>query len=281
MKFKYKNQVCFIATMHEKQNAIKNSFESILGCQVVQAKINTDLLGTFTGEIERRLSPFECVKEKCTRGLDAENGDLGVASEGSFKPHPLIPFVSVDHEILFFIDRKNGFELTLSKISLDTNFSGKAIFNLEELAVYAKQALFPSHGLIIRPNQPKNENLLFKGIQVYEDLMTSFKKCQEASIDNQVWVETDMRAHMNPTRMKVIAELGHEMAVRLATTCPSCEIPGWGVVKKLSGLPCKECGTPTQLVHSEVNRCCKCEYQEIVQIQTDMADPRDCPFCNP
>lgn len=281
MGLRYQNQVCHLASIHKKEKAVGLPFEKSLGCKIIPAQINTDLLGTFTGEIERTLTPLACVKEKCYRGLDLEKGALGVANEGSFGPHPLFPFIPADLEILFFTDINLGFELTLSKISLETNFSAKSIQSIDELSAFAKKALFPSHALILRPQDTKDSNLIFKGVQDYEELYRIFQKCSEISKDRLVSVETDMRAHMNPTRMKRIEELAYEMAGRLATPCPSCQIPGWGVVKSLLGLPCKECRMPTDLIKAKIFGCCQCKHEEMLENQKEMADPGYCPFCNP
>ncbi len=267
--------------MHKKEKAIQPPFEKFLGCRVIPAQINTDLLGTFTGEIERTFPPIACAKEKCLRGLALENGTLGIANEGSFDSHPLIPFISANFEVLFFTDKNLGFELTLTKISPKTNFSAKSIKSLEELSAFTNQALFPSHALILRPLNTKDPTLIFKGIQDTETLHHIFQKCSEASEDRLVWVETDMRAHMNPTRMKVIQKLAYEMAARLATSCPSCQIPGWGIVNKITGLPCKECGMPTNLIKSEIYGCCGCNRQEILENPKKTASPQYCSFCNP
>jgi len=281
MQLRYQNEVCYLASMHKKEIAIAPAFQQFLGCKIIPAEINTDLLGTFTGEIERTLSAFACAKEKCFRGLDLYNGQLGIANEGSFGPHPSIPFMNCDCEVLFFTDKNLGFELTLSKTFLETNFAGKAITNIQELSDFAKQALFPSHALILRPVDTKEASLIFKGIQNPEELYTVFQRCLAISKEGAVWVETDMRAHMNPTRMKKIEELSHEMAFRLTTSCPSCSIPGWGVIKYITGLPCQGCGMPTNLVKSQVYGCCKCAYEDIAEDKTQLADPGYCSLCNP
>lgn len=281
MELRYRGEICHLASMHKKEEAIEPAFKKFLGCKVVPSRLNTDLLGTFTGEIERTLTPIACAKEKCYRALALENGTLGVASEGSFGPHPSIPFISADFEVLFFADRRLGFELTLTKTSTETNFSAKSIQSREELSAFAKKALFPSHALILRPHDSKDPSLIFKGIQDYEELYRIFQKCAKASREGLVWVETDMRAHKNPTRMKRIEELSQEMVARLATPCPACRIPGWGMVQKVPGLPCNECGMPTDLIRSEIYGCCQCSRQEIVETQKQLADPGFCPFCNP
>ncbi|MBX7066833.1 MAG: hypothetical protein K1X28_06345 [Parachlamydiales bacterium] len=267
--------------MHKKERAIAPAFEKFLGCKVVPVDINTDLFGTFAGEIERTLSPYACAKEKCIRGLNLGNGVLGIANEGSFGPDPSFPFVPADFEILYFIDRDLEFDLMLSKSFPQTNFSGKSIPTLEELAVFADQVLFPSHALVLRPHRLQDSRFIFKGIRDAGELRSVFQKCLELSSDGLVWVETDMRAHMNPTRMKNIEALSNEMAVRLAAPCPSCKTPGWGVVKKMPGLLCKMCEAPTELIKSEIYGCCKCKHQEELENYEQKAEPDFCPFCNP
>lgn len=41
------------------------------------------------------------------------------------------------------------------------------------------------------------------------------QECLETSREHKVWVETDMRAHVNPTRMKMIGRLAETLARRL------------------------------------------------------------------
>ena len=41
-----------------------------------------------------------------------------------------------------------------------------------------------------------------------------------------VRVESDMRAHMNPTSMIVISQLAEKLDQRLSILCPKCKLPG-------------------------------------------------------
>ncbi len=246
----------------------------MLGYKLIPKQINTDSLGTFTGEVERTLSPYECAKEKCRMALSTEEGvDLCIANEGSFGPHPWMPFVAVGQEILFFIDRKRGFELTLLKSGLQTNYRQKKIQKFDDLLTFAEEVGFPSHALILRSS---SRHEIYKGIQKVEELQRAF----EAFNGAEVLVETDMRAHMNPTRMKTIGDLSKEMAERLLTRCPDCEMAGWGVVNREKGLPCEICQAPTEMVRAKVYGCVKCPYREIKSLER-VADPRYCMFCNP
>ena len=207
----------------------------------------------------------------------------GLSSEGSFGPHPSIFFIPANIEILYFIDNENDFHLHESILSINTNFKTAVLDQIEQLALFAEQVGFPSHALIIRANMLEDGQMIFKGIQDKELLIDAFKKSQSASLDQKVWIETDMRAHMNPTRMSVIKELSLKLANRLKTSCPSCNMPGWGFVNIEKGLICRLCGLPTELAKYEIFGCPKCSYKEHItkKNSSELADPQYCQYCNP
>jgi hypothetical protein len=68
----------------------------------------------------------------------------------------------------------------------------------------------------------------------------------------------DMRAHRNPTRMKVLRALSWKLAKRLQRLCPECGVPGFGHTASRRGLPCEDCGTPTHWIDFEVDGCSVC-----------------------
>lgn len=69
---------------------------------------DSDALETFTGEVERELGPVSTARKKCLQAMRLNNCDLGIASEGSFGPHPSYFFVCSDDEVLIFIDLTNN-----------------------------------------------------------------------------------------------------------------------------------------------------------------------------
>jgi uncharacterized protein YbcC (UPF0753/DUF2309 family) len=282
-KNSYEDQICVIATMHDKEKAIAPAFLDLLGLKMIKAIIDTDLLGTFTGEVERKGTPLMCVRQKCELAMKESKVTIGIASEGSFGAHPFIPFVGCDHEILYFIDQERDFVLHQSLLSTKTNRCAEAFSDLLRLKTFCDQALFPSHGLIVRPNKGNEKALIFKGIQTYDALEEAFLKCCRLSDDGNALVETDMRAHMNPTRMGVIRELADSFAKRLATPCPLCYNPGWGLVDMQQGLECEMCGSETEMVKIEVFGCPKCLHKENRPRQDGLtfADPQYCGWCNP
>ena len=103
------------------------------------------------------------------------------------------------------------------------------------------------------------------------------------SATGKAFVQTDMRAHLNPTRMRAIKQTTKALALRIARLCPACEAPGFGLVEPVRGLPCRDCGSPTDLIQSEVHACTRCGHREEKRKRplTIRADPAWCPLCNP
>jgi uncharacterized protein len=282
-KYSYNDKTCVIATMHEKEKVIAPPFLDLLGLKMIKAKIDTDQLGTFNGEVKRKGTPLTCVRQKCELAMKESKVTIGIASEGSFGPHPFIPFFGCDHEILYFMDQERDFSLHQSLLSTKTNHCVEAFSDPQRLKTFCDQSLFPSHGLIVKPNKFNKKTFIIKGIQTYDVLEDAFLKCCRLSEDGNALVETDMRAHMNPTRMEVIKELADSFAKRLATPCPLCYNPGWGVVDTQKGLECDMCGSETEMVKSEVFGCPKCLHKEnrLRQDGLTVADPQYCGWCNP
>ena len=281
----YSGATIILPTKHAKSVAIAPPFWSHLKADVLEYVTDTDQLGTFSGEIERHGSALDCARRKCELAFEMLEGrvEYCLASEGSFGPHPLVPFLARDQEILYFIDRRRGFHLHLVHASEKTNYQMKAVSTLDELQAFAMSAQFPSHALVLRPNDRSAKDVLFKGIVDHIDLKRSFEKARCASSDSLVWVETDMRAQFNPTRLAVIGELADKMARRLATLCPSCDAPGWGMVNTEGGLICEGCGQPTDMIMHETHGCVLCSHTETRPrsdgLQT--APQMYCPCCNP
>jgi predicted Zn-ribbon and HTH transcriptional regulator len=279
----YQDVEILLTTKHEKEIAIEPAFAELLGARIRSLNLDTDTLGTFAGEVERKGNALECARQKCDWGIQQAGADYGLASEGSFGPHPYIPVVRVDTEILYFIDRPSNIHLHLIEVSTDTNYQMQAVSSIEELQKFAENAGFPEHALILRPNSAKRGTLTFKGIQQLDELIEVFKDCLRQSTDRLVWVETDMRAHLNPSRMRAIARLARKMATRLSNLCPQCQTPGWGMVDVEVGLECAWCASKTENVKFEIFGCPKCAYQEKSKPAhgLEKADPAYCLRCNP
>jgi hypothetical protein len=125
----YQVACIIIPTKHAKSIAIAPPLWNRLGASVLEYYVDTDTLGTFSGEVEREGNALECARRKCEWALEllGDKVDYCIASEGSFGPHPQIPFLPCNQEILYFIDRKHGFHLHMVHITEKTNYQMKAL----------------------------------------------------------------------------------------------------------------------------------------------------------
>lgn len=274
----YDGMILLVATRHRKESVVSPPLEARLGVHcLVPPDLDTDSLGTFSGEVEREDGPLETARRKCRLALERHPGELAVASEGSFGPHPELPLVPVDEELLLFLDPANGIEIVQVERSLETNFGSATVDSWSDLEDFARRALFPSHALILRGP----DGTLHKGITDPEELRDLFRRWGGGK--QTLTVETDMRAHCNPSRMAVIRRAAERLAERIATPCPRCARPGFGVTEALRGLPCGSCGIPTRSVRGLLLRCACCgHFQE--QPRPDgrrTEEPVHCNWCNP
>lgn len=277
----FEGRSILIATKHKKQHAIAPLLEKELGVNcIVPENLDTDVLGTFCGEIERALSPIDAAKQKCMLAMELTGTDLAVASEGSFGAHPLLYFLPADDELLVLIDKKNGLEITVREVSTKTNYNAKEVSSEEDLLTFAQSALFPGHGLILK-DKKEGYTAIAKGIVDAKELLETFR--QYMATYGSVYAETDMRAHLNPSRMEVIEETTKKLIAKIKTTCPRCQTPGFGIKEATPGLPCENCKAPTKSTLYHVYACQRCSHTHEAYFPNGKQeeDPTYCDRCNP
>lgn len=277
----FKGRKLVIATQHGKEEVLAPLLEKELGVKCITASnFDTDQFGTFSGEIERAKGPTETARLKCTAAMERTGCDLAIASEGSFGPHPANPFVACDDELLVLLDKRNGLEIIAREISTETNFNGTLIQSEIDLNDFLRKAKFPSHGVIIK-NAEDNFTQAAKGITNTDILESTIKEF--LSKYGSVFIETDMRAMFNPSRMQVIQNTAVKLLEKINTPCPQCATPGFAVNEIRQGLPCEMCSFPTQSTLSFMWSCQKCKYfyEQIFPNQKQTEDPMYCSICNP
>ncbi len=275
------NDKLLIVTKHGKEKIIAPVMEKELGVRcVVSEDFDTDQFGTFSGEIQREDGPITTVRKKCLAGMQLSQCELAIASEGSFGPHPGYCFVAVNEELLIFIDKRSGLEVLVREVSTDTNFNGSEITTEAELMAFAETAGFPSHGLIIK-NSKDNFTETVKGIISPEHLRDTFNHF--ISKYGKLFVETDMRAMYNPSRMRVIEKAAIQLAEKIKSRCPACDFPGFGIVSAQPGLPCELCNRPTNSTLSHVYACKKCKHrlEKKYPNNKQTEEAMYCDACNP
>lgn len=270
-----------VATKHHKEKIIGPLVASVLQVKVITSDaFDSDVFGTFTGEVKRTDDALLCARNKCKAALALSGLDLAVASEGSFGPHPSLFFATANEELILLYDQKNKCEFTARALSLATNCDQKEIHSVAELKAFALKAKFPSHALILR--KEKNEfSDCVKGITDWDELNTCFERLIAGG--KSVHIETDMRALYNPMRQEVILQATQNLIDRLLSECPSCKLPGYGFTQSRPGLPCGLCGFPTKsvIVHEFGCQFCNHTSEALYPNGKKKEDPMYCSNCNP
>jgi hypothetical protein len=273
------DQVAAIATKHGKQHQFDEPFRRHLGWSLTLAGIDTDTFGTFTPETPRTLDAAATVEAKARAGMNETGLDIGLANEGSFGPHPQAPMLAIAVELAVCVDDRHGLVIGEAHTTADTNFAHAHVRSPGELPDrFLEGVRFPSHGLVVHPRHGRVAPT--KGIHDLDQLIRAIEAAASASDDEHATVQTDMRAHHNPTRQRAISIVAERLALRIATPCPSCATPGFGVCEIVDGLACQWCGQPTELPAARISGCYRCDHRERDSV-AEFADPGQCPRCNP
>jgi hypothetical protein len=273
-----------LATMHHKERVIAPLLGRFLGLQVqVPPGFDSDPFGTFSRDVARTGSALEAARAKIAAGFaQLPEARVGLASEGSFGPHPELPFISMGLELVLLVDRDSGLELAGWHGAPAPYAIGKRITSLAELRAFAARAGFPVQGLVVMgvaDGQPAPARALFKQL----DTRDALEACVGALLaeHGEAWVETDLRAHRCPRRMRRIARASLALVRAWRSRCPACGQPGFVPGEAVRGLPCAWCLAPTALARGHRQQCRHCGHETLRPVRRMLADPAHCDRCNP
>jgi hypothetical protein len=270
---RYPSQL-LLSSKHQKELTLGPIFTAYGHEILVNNSFDTDAFGTFCGSTPRPEGPQITVKEKCLAGIAFAGKRQGLASEGSFGPHPSYPFLSCNEEWLIFIDLDQHLEIYGRSTTLEVCHAQLHYRDAAQLTPFLNNCSFGKQGLVLK--DCLTNKIIEKGIQ-------SEDKLNELMANIPEWlIETDLRAHMNPTRQKNIAAAGRDLLKRMYSFCPKCSAPDF-VVKELKGkLPCAQCHKATETYQFEVAICTKCNYlSQQKRKDKQEEDPQFCQHCNP
>lgn len=275
----YSGSRAAIATMHGKEVAIGPVLARWFGISLDVARVDTDALGTFTGDVPRAGTMLDAARAKALLAIEACGAPLGIGSEGAFGPHPHLPFVASGHELVLLREAATGHEITAHRRTA-TNFDHMIVQPGVAIDQFLERIGFPSHAVIVQ-SDANGRAPTAKGLQERKSVDVALSRAFDRSIPTVLG--TDMRAHLNPTRMTAISRTARALAIRIARLCPSCSKPGFGLVNLERGLPCRDCLAPTRIVEAELYGCSACYFQvrRHVRCSASRADPTWCELCNP
>lgn len=251
-----------LATIHAKEQAAAPAFRRVLGAEVLVAPdLDTDKLGTFSGEVPRPDALVETCAIKAEMVFKTMDVDCALASEGSYGPIERVPLISCGVEIMAFVDRKRGLRLVETLATHRTNWRLQR-FPAGDPAVpgVLKAMGFPRYGVFVICSSDMDHPI--KGLDTEAEVLAAMDREARRSTDGLAVLLADMRAHRNPTRMQVLRALSWKLAKRLECLCPKCRTPGFGSIQSRRGLPCEACGMPTHWIDFEIDGCSVCGYAE-------------------
>lgn len=271
-----------IATMHGKERVIGPLLAEAFGMTAsVSNDINTDLFGTFTRDIPRAGTQLEAARKKAFAALKGTQNDLAIASEGACTAHPDAPFLCQATELVLLVDRRHNLEIAGYYRSSQVHMHQRWVRSPQEAVSAALAQDFPRHGIIVRIS-PHTTRGMRKDLQSTDALASHAQRLLRWPWRRAIFLETDMRAHRNPTRMACIAEAAKDLVHRMQSTCPQCATPGFGIIKSVAGLPCRQCFAPTRNILQHILGCVRCKHQaNAMHPFGTHADPGDCDRCNP
>ena len=277
----YSGKKVALLTQHGKEQVIAPILEPSLGCMIEHViGFDTDQLGSFTRDTPRLGTQLDAARCKNRMGMELSGLSLGIASEGSFAPDPFTGTFPWNIELLIFIDDSLGIEV----VSIAQGPGRSAHIHANDwnsVESFATRQGIPQHNLVLRP-QSQDDLRIQKGIADWPRLKSCFDECLAQSDNQQVFIEMDLRAFANPSRMQHIKQATLDLLHRIQSNCPVCETPGYWVTERQLGLPCSACGLPTSKYRNEIWSCLLCHHS-CARARTDYkaADPMYCSDCNP
>jgi hypothetical protein len=241
---------------------------------VATSAYDTDRLGTFSGEVERTLSPLACARRKAELGVLLTGLPYGIGSEGTFGAGPLGGLGSWNVELLVWLDPAQ--DLLIAGRAQGPSGARDGSFD-EAAAAEPFLAETPQgQGLILRCG-----NYLAKGLADAAAVRAAMAECGAGSAGRPFSLTWDLRAHQAPQRRQLILAAADDLLQRLSLLCPQCGRPDFAPDHVETGLPCRDCGMPTQEILRREARCAGCGHTKSHPASQAAADPMYCPGCNP
>lgn len=275
----YRGAKVVLPTLHSKGALAEEAFKEHLGMFVEELNIDTDQFGTFSGDVERKLSPKESAIAKAKLGLAHSDYRYALASEGSIGADPAVPFINSDVECVVFIDSVNDLLVSHAYRSFDITAQTLEYTPGEDLEKFLIKVDFPRHQLIVK-SLDSGVTALAKGISSHSELLRVLDQATKKQF-KQIVIESDLRAHASPSRAENIRKAFSELAIRIKSLCPECDSPGWGITSSVRGLPCTDCGEESDVVRAFVYSCISCTITVEGDPIATSIDPGRCSWCNP
>ena len=265
-----------LVTKHGKLALIRPSLREI-GWSVDEVVADTDVLGSFTGEPPRRHPALEAARRKALLARGRSDAGWFLASEGTFTS---IGGLTVDRELVIAVDSTTGHTVAGWAQSVDVTavrFTVGWRTSDDEIIARCADADLPRHRLMVTVPDRTARPIL--GLADAGSVVDACRRLRRRR--RTLEVGSDLRAHLHPSRQRVIALAASDLAGSLACPCPACGRPGFSEAPATSVLPCEACGAPTATPAHRRELCRSCGHEQDHPARSSAADPTQCGRCNP
>jgi hypothetical protein len=264
-----------LATKHGKEQVVAPALARV-GLVTEVAAVDTDGFGTFTRTVPRAGTQREAALAKARAALEAcPEALVGVSSEGAYGPHPMAPWLGRGVELVVAHFR-DGPTVVGRFVTMSVPCGHEVVDTVAAGNAWA--ARFPRHHFVVAGLGPGTEGAPHAGLAPGPALDTALRQVLEGWPSSRL--ELDLRAMLHPDRMAAVGSAATDLATRLAAPCPACGSAGFGPERVEVGLPCSNCGGPTNAVRQDVSACPACGHETAIE-RPGFADPGTCPRCNP
>lgn len=265
-----------LVTRHGKGPAIARTLQPLGIAVVVLDSVDTDAFGTFAGEKPRAGSALDAARAKARAARGSGPWGWALASEGTYGPHPAAPFLIWGEELVLAVDLRSGLEVVGRQRGPAPWAWQARLRNRIEAEAFVPPTVVPFVVTSCVEGRARPDLGLRKAVR-----LKALGSIWEAVDRGEgVWLQAELRAHLNPERMAGVAAAAEDLARRLAARCPACGAPGFGEIPPIPGRPCRDCGSPTELPFALRSGCPACGHTQVRPLVLK-ADPRDCAGCNP
>ncbi|MBW4078420.1 MAG: hypothetical protein HIU84_07940 [Acidobacteria bacterium] len=266
-----------LVTKHAKQTVIGPIFAQF-GWILDTAWADTDQLGTFSGDVPRPYSPLETARQKALLGAAMTGAPWLVASEGTVQSS-FFGLVE-DLEIVALVEREGARMVVGRSIGMNiraVKFRVDASTSEDEIIRRCADADLPRHRLLVAL-----EDHSASSVGALDSAQSVLDVCRDfLRRDKTLVIQTDLRAHLCPSRREIIADAATDLMVRMKQHCPKCGEPGFGEEGTVPGMPCCACGLPTDETRARRWSCSACAHFEDRPVAGADTDPARCQWCNP
>jgi hypothetical protein len=263
-----------LVTLHGKESLIAPALTRRWQARLsVSAGFDTDSLGTFSGEVERRLSPLDCALHKARQAVLLTGAEFGLGSEGSFGPGPW-GFGVFNQELVVCVSAHSDWTVIgghTAPVAVEECRYGDAG---QQESFW--QRLPDGQGVIVISGQR-----IAKGLQSRAEVIEQLALWHGEQVPGDARLMYDLRAHQSLIRRATLALAINNLLDRLDSHCEHCGRPGFWPDHPEPGLPCADCGGPTNSLRARRARCDGCGREQITAVDAVYADPATCPRCNP